>query len=63
MNPADYLALLDFALSVVERAPSILNNYVSSGDLTPEQRAERMAKIADSRSRVGLPPVPPAPGP
>ena len=63
MIASEFLALLDAALTVVERAPSIMAGFVASGDMTPEQRAAREAKIADSRARVGLTPVSPAPGP
>lgn len=56
MTPSEFLALFDAAITVIERAPSILDGFVASGQMTPEQRAERLAKVADSRARVGLPP-------
>jgi len=62
MSPAAILATADAAITVYEHAMHLLAQARAEGTITAEEQQARMARVADSRVRVGLPPVEPDSG-
>lgn len=62
MDPATFLALFDAALTIVERGPEVLAKFRAEGLITVEEQEQRLARVARSRARVGLPPAEPYAG-
>lgn len=63
MTPAEVLAIIDAALTIAERGPSILAGMLQRGEITVEQQQERLNRIAASRALSGhVSPTPPSSG-